>query len=64
MYVASRVRSRLGQDGLEPCLSASVGVAVCPQDGETVEALLREADRKLYAMKCRDVETDSLLTVT
>ena len=63
-HVASRVRSRLGQDGLQPCLSASVGVAVCPQDGETVEALLRKADRELYAMKCRGIETGSLLTST
>jgi diguanylate cyclase (GGDEF)-like protein/PAS domain S-box-containing protein len=62
--VASRICGRLAQDGLEPRLSASVGVAVCPQDGETVEALLREADRELYAMKCRGVETASLLTAT
>jgi diguanylate cyclase (GGDEF)-like protein/PAS domain S-box-containing protein len=62
--VASRVRSRLGQDGLEPRLSASLGVAVCPQDGETVEALLRAADRELYAMKCGGIEAGSLLTAT
>jgi diguanylate cyclase (GGDEF)-like protein/PAS domain S-box-containing protein len=62
--VASRICGRLGEDGLQPPLSASVGVAVCPQDGETVEALLREADRELYAMKCRSVETGSLLTAT
>jgi diguanylate cyclase (GGDEF)-like protein/PAS domain S-box-containing protein len=49
--VASRIRSRLAADSLEPLLSASIGVAVYPQDGETIEALLRTADSELYAMK-------------
>src|SRR5207237_25292 len=34
--VASRIRSRLAADSLEPRLSASIGVAVYPQDGETM----------------------------
>jgi len=29
----------------------SVGVAVYPQDGDTIERLLREADSALYSMK-------------
>jgi len=49
--VASRIRSRLAMDSLQPPLSASIGVAVYPQDGETIEALLRTADRELYGMK-------------
>jgi diguanylate cyclase (GGDEF)-like protein/PAS domain S-box-containing protein len=49
--VASRIRSRLATDTLQPPLSASIGVAVYPQDGETMEALLRAADRELYGMK-------------
>jgi len=49
--VASRIRSRLAADTLRPPLSASIGIAVCPQDGETMEALLRAADRELYEMK-------------
>ena len=49
--VASRIRSRLATDSLQPPLSASIGMAVCPQDGETMEALLRAADRELYGMK-------------
>jgi diguanylate cyclase (GGDEF)-like protein/PAS domain S-box-containing protein len=36
--VASRIRSRLATDTLQPPLSASIGVAVYPQDGETMEA--------------------------
>ncbi|HEX2713119.1 MAG TPA: sensor domain-containing diguanylate cyclase [Candidatus Acidoferrales bacterium] len=49
--VASRIRTRLATDSLQPPLSASIGVAVYPQDGETIEALLRTADRELYGMK-------------
>lgn len=49
--VASRIRSRLAADSLQPTLSASIGVAVYPEDGETIEALLRTADRELYVMK-------------
>jgi len=49
--VASRIRGRLAADSLEPRLSASIGAAVYPQDGETIEALLRTADRELYGMK-------------
>jgi GGDEF domain-containing protein len=49
--VASRIRGRLATDSLHPPLSASIGVAVYPQDGETIEALLRTADRELFEMK-------------
>lgn len=49
--VASRVRNRLAADSLQPALSASIGVALYPQDGQTIEALLRTADRELYGMK-------------
>jgi diguanylate cyclase (GGDEF)-like protein/PAS domain S-box-containing protein len=49
--VASRIRTRLATDSLQPPLSTSIGVALYPQDGETIEALLRAADRELYAMK-------------
>jgi diguanylate cyclase len=49
--VASRIRGRLAADNLQPTLSASIGVAVYPEDGETIEALLRTADRELHAMK-------------
>src|SRR5713101_7516067 len=49
--VASRIRSRLATDSLQPLFSASIGVAVYPQDGQTIEALLRTADRELYGMK-------------
>lgn len=50
-HVASRIRSLLATDSFQPRLSTSIGLALYPQDGETMEALLRTADRELYAMK-------------
>ncbi|HYB62656.1 MAG TPA: GGDEF domain-containing protein [Methylomirabilota bacterium] len=49
--VARRVCERLAHDGELPRLSVSVGTAVFPQDGETIEQLLNAADRGLYGMK-------------
>jgi diguanylate cyclase (GGDEF)-like protein/PAS domain S-box-containing protein len=60
-FVASRIRERMATDGGQPQLSASIGVAVYPQDGETTEALLQTADRELYRMKRRGVAQASLL---
>jgi GGDEF domain-containing protein len=41
----------LAEDSEHPRISASVGCAVYPEDGETIEALLRSADRQLYELK-------------
>ena len=60
--VASRIRNRLATDSEQPPLSASIGVAAFPQDGETIEALLETADRELYGMKSRGAEESSLST--
>jgi diguanylate cyclase (GGDEF)-like protein/PAS domain S-box-containing protein len=60
--VASRIRNRLTTDSEQPPLSASIGVAAYPQDGETIEALLQTADRELYGMKSRVGEEPSLST--
>jgi len=49
--VARRICERIANDGNEPKLSVSVGIAVYPQDGDTIEKLLREADSALYSMK-------------
>jgi len=51
LRVAARICERLANDGQEPQITVSVGVAVYPRDGETVEKLLGAADRALYAMK-------------
>jgi diguanylate cyclase (GGDEF)-like protein len=49
--VAERIRERLSADGENPPVTVSVGTAVFPQDGRTVEELFDAADRSLYGMK-------------
>jgi len=49
--VARRICERIANDGIEPKLSVSAGVAVYPDNGDTIEKLLREADSALYSMK-------------
>jgi diguanylate cyclase (GGDEF)-like protein len=49
--VGQRIRERLANDHEEPKLSVSLGVAVYPEDGMTIETLLHTADRDLYKMK-------------
>jgi GGDEF domain-containing protein len=45
----------LSEDGLEPHLSISVGQAIYPKDGTSIEQLLGTADLALYKMKGRKV---------
>jgi diguanylate cyclase (GGDEF)-like protein/PAS domain S-box-containing protein len=49
--IATRIRKRVASDGDCPPISVSVGCAVFPDDGETIEKLLSAADRALYGMK-------------
>ncbi len=49
--VAERVRMRLASDSSQPAITTSVGVALYPKDGDTMEQLLVTADRALYGMK-------------
>ena len=51
--VAQRISDGLADDGEQPTLSVSIGVAVCPENGDKVEILLGAADRDLYEMKRR-----------
>jgi diguanylate cyclase (GGDEF)-like protein len=48
---AARICEQLASDGQQPALSVSVGAAVYPMDGTTIEKLLGSADRALYKMK-------------
>ncbi len=52
-HVARRICERLAADNENPPLTVSVGTAVFPQDGESIEKLLGAADRDLYRMKAR-----------
>lgn len=51
--VSRRISTQLATGGEMPTLTISVGVAVYPRDGETVEALLEAADLGLYGVKRR-----------
>ena len=61
--VGQRIRERLANDGEAPRITVSVGAAVFPTDGETVEALLEAADRALYRMKRRGSPVLSLARI-
>ena len=62
--IGSRISERLAGDGEEPALSVSIGAAVCPEDGESIEMLLRAADRDLYKGKRRAGRTATSLPDT
>ena len=53
--VAEHIRERIGQrfsiDGEEICITASIGLAAYPADGERHEALLDHADASMYRDK-------------
>jgi diguanylate cyclase (GGDEF)-like protein/PAS domain S-box-containing protein len=49
--VGRRICERLSSDRQEPPLSVSVGIAVYPDSGTTIDALFQAADRALYEMK-------------
>jgi diguanylate cyclase (GGDEF)-like protein len=48
---AIRICEELKTDGQQPPITVSVGLAVYPQDGTSIEKLLGAADRALYRMK-------------
>src|ERR1700676_3457477 len=51
--VSRRICERLSKDGEFPHVTVSVGAAVFPRDGETIETLFNTADKALYGMKRR-----------
>jgi len=51
--VSKRICDRLANDGEFPRATVSVGAAVFPRDGETIDTLFAAADRALYRMKRR-----------
>jgi diguanylate cyclase (GGDEF)-like protein/PAS domain S-box-containing protein len=57
--VARRVRERLANDGREPKLSVSTGIAIYPKDGEKLDSLLGAADAALYSMKAITHNSDA-----
>jgi diguanylate cyclase (GGDEF)-like protein len=51
--VARRIRQSLARDDKKPNLSVSIGVAVYPRDGTSIETILSAADKALYLRKSR-----------
>jgi diguanylate cyclase (GGDEF)-like protein len=51
--VGQRAIEHLAADGEKPAVSVSVGFAVYPRDGDTIETLLGAADRALYDAKAK-----------
>lgn len=49
--VSQRISKRLAEDGEAPKLFVSIGTAVFPDDGETLNEILAAADRDLYREK-------------
>jgi diguanylate cyclase (GGDEF)-like protein/PAS domain S-box-containing protein len=49
--VARRICESVANDDEGPRISVSVGIAVHPRDGDTIEKLLCQADSALYSMK-------------
>jgi diguanylate cyclase (GGDEF)-like protein len=49
--VSRRICERMAKDGEVPQVTVSVGSAVFPRDGESIEGLFDAADRALYGMK-------------
>ena len=59
--VAQRICDNLANDGREPKLAVSIGVAIYPDDGANVDSLLGAADAALYAMKTRTHGADAIV---
>jgi len=49
--VAERICASVAQENKGPSISACSGIAVYPQDGDSIETLLKHADSALYSMK-------------
>ncbi|HUB58998.1 MAG TPA: MASE1 domain-containing protein [Candidatus Micrarchaeia archaeon] len=49
--VAQRISKRLTEDGEEPKITVSIGSAIFPDDGESLNEILGAADRDLYREK-------------
>lgn len=59
--VTQRIRRQLAGETEHPGLSVSVGVAVFPMGGKTIDELLRTADAALYRMKFKNADGLSAL---
>lgn len=63
-HVAARICARVVDDPEQPPISVSIGTAVYPKSGETIDRLLDAADRSMYEMKNFHHEAESGAKVT
>jgi diguanylate cyclase (GGDEF)-like protein/PAS domain S-box-containing protein len=57
--VSQRIREHVSKDDNGPNISVSVGVAVYPRDGHTIESLLCAADSELYLKKGQRIRPEN-----
>lgn len=50
-HVAQRIEACVREDGENPSISVSIGIAAYPANGQTAQELLEAADRQLYGRK-------------
>ncbi|MGH9572375.1 MAG: MASE1 domain-containing protein [Candidatus Acidiferrales bacterium] len=63
-HVAARICARVTADPEQPPISVSIGTAVYPKSGETIDRLLNAADRSMYEMKNFHHEAESSAKAT
>ncbi|MCJ8337201.1 MAG: EAL domain-containing protein [Pseudomonadales bacterium] len=65
-HVVSRIHRELSEpyilEGQESFISASIGIAIFPDDGDTTEILLRKADNAMYKAKDKGRNTYQFFT--
>lgn len=52
--MAARIAEEYDFDGTKVSLSATIGIAICPRDGETADILFKQVDRAMYRSKGTD----------
>jgi diguanylate cyclase (GGDEF)-like protein len=58
MQVAARICARVEDDIEQPHISVSIGTAIYPKNGQTIDLLLDAADRAMYEMKSSHREAE------
>ncbi|GBO51515.1 diguanylate cyclase/phosphodiesterasewith PAS/PAC sensor [Pseudanabaena sp. lw0831] len=52
--MVNRISETCEFDGIVLSISATIGIAICPRDGETAEILFKQVDRAMYKSKGTD----------
>jgi len=52
--IAARISEDCNFDGTIVSISATIGIAICPRDGETADILFKKVDRAMYRSKGTD----------